>query len=753
MLALSCLEEERLSAIHNLGILDSLPEPHFDAIVDLARGMFGVPISVISVLDRDRQWFKARSGLDTQETERQAAFCNFTVLGDTAFVVEDAHRDPRFSASKLVTEAPNIRFYAGYPLALEDGVAVGSLCLLDTSPRDFSGPDRAKLQQLGAVAVGLVRQFRDARRANRMLAEQELQKQVLDTHITAIAKQNRMFSTASKLAALGAWEYDRLNDVITWSEGTYEICKLDRDERLNFAKIYDMYTPECQKQLLRTMDKATRDGTGYTFEGEIITPEGKRRWLRLFAESEIVDGVVVRRCGVVQDITDQHLLFKRLKFLATHDTLTRLLNRAAIRDRLQAIANVPSGPGLTRAFLLVDVDGFKFVNDAFGHRAGDACLKELARRLKRLCRPAEIARLGSDEFAVFYGELDAGQAVDEIGQRILEAFREPIEWKGQSFRLSASIGATSWSDCKSDGAEVIMETDLALHDAKTSGRNTIRLFSSALKASADRRAKVIHSMADALENNELELFYQPKFRLADRSLAGFEALLRRRRPDGSVATPGEFAAAFEDPELARKIDEIVLFQSISQAKTWQAAGLDFGHIAVNLSPHQFRNPALGDQLAHTIASANLPASSIEIEVTEGVFLEEQSYSILQQLKRSGIKIALDDFGTGYASLTHIRRYPVDTIKIDQSFVQPFLTHIEDKAIIRSILFLARSLRINVVAEGIETQEQAEALKTLGCQVGQGYHFARPLSVGDTTNFLAAAARGGAPTDQPRCAQA
>ena len=734
MRALSCREEERLSAIHSLGILDSPPEPQFDAVVHLARDMFDVPISTISVLDRDRQWFKAKSGIEAQETDRESAFCNVTVLGDRAFVVEDAHRDSRFASSRLVTQAPNIRFYAGYPLALEDGMPIASLCLLDSDPRAFDEKDEARLAQLAAVATALVRQFRDSHVAQRMLDEKERQRLLAGRHAAAIAKQNQLFSTASKLASLGAWEYDRRTDLITWSEGTYEICKLERGEAPNFAKILEMYTPESRKQLLRTMDKANRDGTGYTFEGEIVTPAGKHRWLRLSAECEIVNGVVVRRFGVVQDVSDQHLLIKRLKFLANHDTLTKLFNRAAIHERLQTVAMTPSAPEVTRALLLVDVDGFKLVNDAFGHPAGDACLKELARRLKRLCRSAEIARLGGDEFAVFYPELE-DRSVDEIGRRIFEACRAPIEWKGQSFRLSATIGATSWSGSKADGAEVIMEADLALHDAKSNGRNTVRQFSSALRASADRRANVLRAMAGALEKKELELFYQPKFRLADRGLAGFEALLRRRRPDGSVATPGEFAAAFEDPEIASKIDEIVLSQSIAQAKAWQAAGFGFGHIAVNLSQNQFRDPTLGDHLADTIATANLPASSIEIEVTEGVFLEEQSLDILQRLKRSGIKIGLDDFGTGYASLTHIRRYPVDAIKIDQSFVQRFPAHIEDKAIIRSILFLARSLRLNVVAEGIETPEQAEALKTLGCQIGQGYHFARPLSAQDTTLFL------------------
>jgi EAL domain-containing protein (putative c-di-GMP-specific phosphodiesterase class I) len=309
-------------------------------------------------------------------------------------------------------------------------------------------------------------------------------------------------------------------------------------------------------------------------------------------------------------------------------------------------------------------------------------------------------------------------------------FRKPVLWRGQSFQLSASIGLTTWrGDLPRVADDILAEADLALYAAKSAGKNTFCGFTPAMKQQAQHRGETIINIGKALQAGELEVFYQPKVVMKDARHVGFEALLRWRRQDGRISTPGQFEAALQDPELARKIGDFVVGEVIYQAAEWQNAGLPFGHIAVNFSASQFRNGTIVQTLIAQLEEHRLPVSAIEIEVTEGVFLNEEAELVLQilrELKERGIRIALDDFGTGFASLTHLRKFPVDTIKIDRTFVSRFLRHPEDHAIVQSILYLAAALQLEVVAEGIEREEQREMLAAFGCTIGQGFLFGRPM---------------------------
>lgn len=439
-------------------------------------------------------------------------------------------------------------------------------------------------------------------------------------------------------------------------------------------------------------------------------------------------GEHARSFGLVQDVTADRRALLEARFRAEHDPLTGLGNRQAFQAVMRAAPRPPGFPGGIRVLMLIDLDNFKDINDSFGHPAGDACIRQMAARLKQSCASAEIiARVGGDEFALTT-TVESAEAVETLVEDVLAACRQPVLWEGSSFQLSASLGlALAVAPAAARYETLLVEADLALYAAKDAGRNTARLFTPDLKRRADARVETLRALAGALEDGALDLHYQPRVRLDSGALVGLEALLRWRRPDGSMVPARAFPAVFDDPELSLRIGTFVIDSALAQAAAWAAAGLSFGHVAINLSPTQVRDPLFGDQLLARIEGFGLDPARVEVELTEGVFLNARGgpvRDILERLRRGGVRIVLDDFGT--ASLTHLRDYPVDRIKIAQSFVAGLMRHSEDIAIVQALVFLGRRLGIDVVAEGIETLEQRLLLGTSGCLTGQGYFFAPPL---------------------------
>ena len=392
------------------------------------------------------------------------------------------------------------------------------------------------------------------------------------------------------------------------------------------------------------------------------------------------------------------------------------------------------------ALLLLDVDGFKHINDNFGHAVGDECIRQIARRLKRICGKTDnlVARLGGDEFAAIIAP-ESALSVEDIAKCMLEAVRRPIRTRKQSFQLSTSIGIAY-----SDGAAsspLLAKADLALYAAKALGGNMFEVFTPSMKEAADRRFNTVRSITAALDGKELELFYQPKINLGTGALAGFEVLLRWRKKRRFRCRGRRFRrCACQTQNFPFALTAGSLRTPCCRRSDGRPRGLAFGHIAVNLGARQFLDPEFGRKLIRRVAQLGLEPSSIEVEVTEGVLLNQKHgavQEILQAFRAGGIKIALDDFGTGYASLTHLKMFPVDILKIDRSFVQDFLTSRTGNAVLQSMLFLARQMDLEVVAEGIEEHAQLEYLKALGCRYGQGYLFSKAVPASEAArNWLA-----------------
>jgi diguanylate cyclase (GGDEF)-like protein len=733
-------EPLRLQALEDLRILDTERQADFDALVSLARQIFDVPISLISLLDRDRQWFKAVVGLDINQTERAAAFCNYTISGGDAFVVSDASEDQRFCANRLVSADPNVRFYAGVPLAVEPGLYLGSFCILDRRPRQIDDVDLRRLKWLGEIAVSLLRKHKTALDSADLSASVAHQAEIISEQTAALIEQKRILNCASSLAKMGAWEMDIQTGEWKWSDGMYELHEVERGFHITFDRILNLYPEPYRTRLARLMEQSQRGATPFTFEGRMYTEKGNLRWVRIISDFECKDGRPIRRFGMKQDITDEKTMALRIQRLAQRDDLTGLYNRAVLYEKLAETANKKDPFRHHVTLFLCDLDGFKDINDTHGHPVGDVCLKRIAHRVRKLLGSGCLmARIGGDEFAILIHDDTTIPPIDDLVERVQRAVARPLRWKGHTFGLTCSIGIASRAEGRSfDPDELLREADLALYEAKAAGKNCRRLFRPALQAAVNERFAILLDVRRALAHHQLALHYQPKVRLHDGAHVGFEALLRLNKPDGTVLSPNSFMVALEDPALSMEVGEFVIAAAIDQAERWKQGGVPFNHIAINLSASQFRDPELAERMLSAIAARNLHSSMFEVEVTEGVFLSTASDSVLnacKKLKQGGVRIAFDDFGTGFASLTHLRDFPVDIIKIDRSFISCLGQGGTTTAIVNAMVGLARNLSMCVVAEGVETRMQADFLNSIGCNHAQGYLFGRPQEAAVAVQYL------------------
>jgi diguanylate cyclase (GGDEF)-like protein len=420
----------------------------------------------------------------------------------------------------------------------------------------------------------------------------------------------------------------------------------------------------------------------------------------------------------------------RAPYLARFDTLTNLHSRMAMREQLGNSARAAEALGQSAALILLDLDDFDDVNDAYGQAAGDACLQHVASRLIATVGAfGFLARTGEDEFALLL-QGHTRRSVSHILKGIQEALALPFSIGGRTLQLTSSIGiAVRCNGRRFNPDELIRDAALALDEAKASGKSCHRVFRRILRTNCNEKLNTIRGVRSALAAGQLELYYQSKITLCDQTHGGFEALLRWNKGEGQVVAPGSFMAAFDDPSLSMEIGNYVITSAIDQARRWMMARVPFVSIAINLSASQFRDDQLGNRILNAIAASNLDPRMIEVEVTEGVFLSATSGAVLNAckvLKQGGVRIAFDDFGTGFASLTHLRDFPVDTIKIDRSFITRLGQGQNTTTIVNAMVGLAHNLSMHIVAEGVETQAQAEFLKAIGCDAAQGYLFAHPL---------------------------
>jgi diguanylate cyclase len=436
----------------------------------------------------------------------------------------------------------------------------------------------------------------------------------------------------------------------------------------------------------------------------------------------------------------------QLRHLATHDALTGLPNRVLLDDRLdQAIVHAQRDQRRF-AVLVLDLDRFKFINDSLGHRAGDELLNQVARRLQSVDSTVDtVARVGGDEFVLLLGSAADRRDAEDVAQRVIESLQAPAKFSGVDLHISTSIGIAFYPTDGTASDNLIAHADAAMYCAKQRGRNNVQCFEPGMDTATLQRVKLESDLHIAIAQQQFELHYQPKVDTATNHFHSAEALIRWRHPERGMIMPEEFIPLAEDCGLINAIGAWVLREACRQCKAWQCEGLPPLRVAVNVSASQFRQGNLLAVIHEALSDAGLDPRCLELELTESAVMmnPEESASILEKLTSMGVLVSVDDFGTGYSSMSYLRRFPIDKLKIDRGFIKDLMTRADDASIVQAIISLAHSLRLKVVAEGVETKEQLHSLKSMGCDQYQGFHFSPPLSA---TNFGALMRRREQPGD-------
>jgi diguanylate cyclase (GGDEF)-like protein/PAS domain S-box-containing protein len=442
--------------------------------------------------------------------------------------------------------------------------------------------------------------------------------------------------------------------------------------------------------------------------------------------------------GVLRDITERKKAEETIAYQAFHDLLTGLPNRVLFRDRLDLAINQAKRRHHRVGVMYLDIDRFKVVNDTYGHAEGDELLRHFARRVRNCLRGSDtLSRQGGDEFTILLPDIEAADAIETIAAKILNELQPPFDVGGKNFTTSASIGIAIYPDNGTSAEELLRHADIAMYEVKHRGKNGFLCYAPAMSANHAERIELENELRIALDMHEFELFYQPQVSVSQQRVIGVEALVRWRHPQRGLVPPNSFIPIAEENGLIFRLSDWVLDEACRQMSIWAAAGIDDLRVAVNISPIEFEREDFVRRVIAPARKYGINPSRFEVEITENLLVHdaERVTSNIGALREFGMRISIDDFGTRYSSLNYLRRFSVNTVKIDQSFVRDIKYRDDKSPVISAIVGIARGFDLNVIAEGVETPEQADALADLGCDDMQGFLFCRPQPAPELTDFL------------------
>lgn len=534
---------------------------------------------------------------------------------------------------------------------------------------------------------------------------------------------------AQAVARLGCWRFDLQSQQATFSSPIYTIFDLEGEPTVGYSEFMARIHPDDRAAVHAAWQRALQ-GQGFELEHRVVLRDGSWRWVysrcEVLADSQGRPSTVT---GIVQDITARKAAEARIERLAFYDELTGLPNRAWLLQRLQEMVSTPCCDATPLTLQFLDLDGFREINDAAGHAVGDQILREVAQRLRSvLGSHVTLARMGGDEFAWLH--CDDTRAIQDSAQRVIRALTAPVMLDGHQYTIGASIGLAHYPQDAATPQALLMAAETAMYHAKDQRCGWAR-YDAAFGARAQERHALVERLQHALQQGGtgLSLHYQPLVRLSDGTLAGAEALLRWHDPELGWVSPAKFIPLAEERGLMAPLSDWVLRTACEQWLQWQRAGHPLpGRLSVNVSARQFDSDEGVETLLHLPAERGVPAQALEWELTESAVMRDpvRAGAITQRLVSAGYTLAIDDFGTGYSSLAYLKRFAVSRLKIDRTFVNDMLTSTNDRAIVRAIVAMADELGLEVLAEGVERTEQAQALRKLGVALGQGYYWALPL---------------------------
>ncbi|MES9815331.1 MAG: EAL domain-containing protein [Candidatus Thiodiazotropha sp.] len=543
----------------------------------------------------------------------------------------------------------------------------------------------------------------------------------------ALHESREQLSTAQRIARLGYWRWNCNEDYFELSDHLLEILGSTADNFGNtLADFLKLVHPDDKEYVMHQLTSAK--------QGEPMEPADYRMFadrahlITVHQELDLIVNGDLIVLGTIQDITEQRKAERRIRQLAYSDELTGLASRAYFYKHVEDVINAAQRRDERFALLYLDLDGFKDVNDSLGHDVGDLLLQTVAKRIQSVMRQTDfVARLSGDEFCILADSVNSEYDAADVAKRCLECINLPIDFNLQQIRPRGSIGIAYFPDDGKDLQTLLKAADSAMYAAKSDGKHRYAFYQPELTAQAEKRLQLEEELRQGFENNEMLLHYQPQIDLRKGAFVGVEALIRWQHPRLGMVMPNDFISIAERIGLIQLLGEWVLNTACEQMKAWQKIGLPNIRLSVNISPIHFQDPAIIDTINHTLRKTGFPASNLELEITENVVQTNSNImETFDQIKRLGVRIAIDDFGTGYSSFASLKKLPVDCLKIDRIFVMDMTQDPDSSILFGTIVKVADALGHDVIAEGVETQQQVKILRKIGCEIAQGYYFSHPV---------------------------
>ncbi|HEC06079.1 MAG TPA: EAL domain-containing protein [Thiolapillus brandeum] len=638
------------------------------------------------------------------------------ILEDHSILIENTQSDPTFAPWKERARLSGIHSVLGLPLKAAVDAPFGCLVVYTDNPDGFSRDEAHILQDVAdsiGRAVHLSREQKQRQRAEQRIRDSEQRfKQLIDA-LPNIAVQG----------------YDQEHKVIYWNRSSEVLYGYTRQEATG-QRIEDLIIPQPMREgVSQAIDAWMQEGVPVP-PGELELQGKDGRKVPVYSSHVLLrgEGDRLEMFCVDIDLSEQKRIQQQLQHLATIDLLTGLPNRVLMNQELQHRIKEASRYKHRLAILFIDIDNFKMINDSLGHEQGDELLRMAASRMGARLREYEmLARFGGDEFVLILPRVDETSAVKTVAEKIIDTFSKPFRLDGQEIYVTSSVGIALYPDDGENKTNLLKNADMAMYRAKENGRNCSRFYKQSMNDELHHRQKLENQLHQALRQGEFELHYQPQVQLDAGAVTSCEALIRWNSPSLGAVPPQDFLPIAERSELINRIGEWVIEEACRQRQAWLDLGIDI-RIDINLSGRQFFNHDIFTLIENTLQRYGQDHGGLGIELTEQVLIEASDSTLkgLERLHRRGTKISLDDFGTGYSSLSYLKRFPVDVLKIDREFISGAPNDRNDRSIMEAIIAVGHALGLEVLAEGVETRQQADLARELGCDIGQGYLFQKPV---------------------------
>lgn len=750
-------EEERIARLLGFDILDTAKDPLLDRLTQIASQITGTPVSLLTFIDRDRQWIKSKYGTDMEQTSREDSFCSHTILNknDDPLIVPDTEKDSRFATNPFVKGEPHIRFYAGIPLQAGDGLPIGSLCVIDTKPKTLTEEQIKELQSLAGIAMDYINVHRSNRQlSNLLMREKEV--------------YNNLLRTSSEMAVDAPTFDDALHSLIDHLDPNlgYLSCRIRNMQTGGTTGI--IYNPMLPKDpelpmLWIQLDSMAHSPTGLHVKTDFISTGALRPEFsylvvpvrirqRLVAVIELiypdhrkmdprireVFDIMASNLGIV---AERELVNVELQRKASHDILTGAANRTVFITQLEKSIAEADDFNPTSALLYIDLDGFKKVNDSFGHQVGDRLLVEVTSRLQAICRGEDLlGRLSGDEFVIIMYGINNREALEQLLKRIQRHLAMPFMLGDLEIRIGSSIGCSMLDSNEISTNELIRRSEEAMYLVKTGERKNYCIADKEIIAEFKEKRSMDRMVRESVDDKRMFMALQPIVDYTTGKITSAEALLRVVDKKKQVIDAGYFMSSLDRLRILPEVDEWVFAETLRLLKQHRKEfeKVPGFRISINVSPSILMTSGYAKICLSRLKEAKIPPSMLQIEIIE-LRLQTSSESLhenLHTLREAGMKIAVDDFGTGYSNLQYLTGLPIDAIKIDKVFLKGILpkdTH--QNHLLEAIIGIAKNFDYSIIAEGVEDQAQATYLNTLGCTLLQGYLYGKPMRSEDFVTHM------------------